>query len=200
MSDQTPGDKRLPETSWIYPAGPLPGQPARPPFDAPPGVGAQQPPGFGTQQQPPGFGVPPPPYAQQPPAFGYGQPGHSNQYGGSFFLAVMGQEQGPYQLGHLTQMANSGTLRPDTMVRADGATAWFPAKEIPGLYSDKELSVAAIISFFLGSLGIDRFYLGYTGLGIAKLVTLGGCGIWSLIDFILILTRKVPDAQGRPLR
>ena len=46
---------------------------------------------------------------------------------------------------------------------------------------------------------MDRFYLGYTGLGIAKLLTFGGCGIWALIDFILILLRKVSDAEGRPL-
>jgi len=41
--------------------------------------------------------------------------------------------------------------------------------------------------------------LGYTGLGIVKLLTLGGLGIWALINFILIAMRKVPDAQGRPL-
>jgi len=56
-----------------------------------------------------------------------------------------------------------------------------------------------LLSFFLGSLGVDRFYLGQTGLGVAKLLTVGGCGIWSLIDFIMILMNNVTDAQGRPL-
>jgi TM2 domain-containing membrane protein YozV len=56
-----------------------------------------------------------------------------------------------------------------------------------------------LLSFFLGSLGVDRFYLGQTGLGIAKLLTVGGCGVWALIDFILIIMNKLPDAQGRLL-
>jgi TM2 domain-containing membrane protein YozV len=56
-----------------------------------------------------------------------------------------------------------------------------------------------LLSFFLGTLGVDRFYLGQTGLGIAKLLTVGGCGVWALIDFILIIMNKVPDAQGRLL-
>lgn len=63
----------------------------------------------------------------------------------------------------------------------------------------KDWTVALLLSIFLGELGIDRFYLGYTGLGIIKLLTLGGCGIWWLIDIILIATNGLNDAQGRPL-
>ncbi|MDQ6692903.1 MAG: TM2 domain-containing protein [Chloroflexota bacterium] len=68
----------------------------------------------------------------------------------------------------------------------------------PG-YSDKPWTTALILSVLTGSLGIDRFYLGYTGLGIAKLLTCGGCGIWSIIDIVMLATDKLPDAQGRPL-
>lgn len=63
----------------------------------------------------------------------------------------------------------------------------------------KSWMTALLLSFFLGGFGGDRFYLGYTGLGIAKLLTLGACGIWSLIDFIMIVMNKMPDAEGRPL-
>ncbi|MBU0471102.1 MAG: TM2 domain-containing protein [Nanoarchaeota archaeon] len=60
----------------------------------------------------------------------------------------------------------------------------------------KNKTIAIILSFFLGTLGIDRFYLGYNGLGVLKLVTFGGCGIWALIDFILIITGKLKPANG----
>jgi TM2 domain-containing membrane protein YozV len=63
----------------------------------------------------------------------------------------------------------------------------------------KSFTTAVLLSFFFGGLGIDRFYLGYTGLGIAKLFTCGGLGIWSLIDFVMIVMRKVPAADGSPL-
>jgi len=63
----------------------------------------------------------------------------------------------------------------------------------------KSKSTALILSIFLGVFGIDRFYLGYTGLGVLKLVTFGGAGIWWLIDIIKIATGKMKDAQGNDL-
>ncbi|WP_226346858.1 TM2 domain-containing protein [Agilicoccus flavus] len=71
----------------------------------------------------------------------------------------------------------------------------------PGIFSDKSYLTAVLLSFFLGGIGIDRFYLGHTGLGVAKLfLNWATLGIWGLVDFILIVLRKVTDAQGRPLR
>ena len=53
---------------------------------------------------------------------------------------------------------------------------------------EKNKKIAILLSFLLGYLGVDRFYLGYYCMGVLKLLTLGGFGIWWLIDFIFIYT------------
>jgi TM2 domain-containing membrane protein YozV len=87
---------------------------------------------------------------------------------------------------------------------------------VPGAYpvasEYKSKLAAGLLGIFLGGLGIHRFYLGYTGIGIAQLALgLGGfltcgitsiaSGIWGLIEGIMILTGSINrDAQGLPLR
>jgi TM2 domain-containing membrane protein YozV len=66
-------------------------------------------------------------------------------------------------------------------------------------YPNKSYTTALILSILLGELGIDRFYMGYIGLGILKLLTAGGFGIWWLIDVILIATKQLKDSNNYPL-
>jgi len=62
---------------------------------------------------------------------------------------------------------------------------------------NKSKTVALVLAILLP--GIDRIYLGYTGLGIVKLITAGGCGIWWIFDIIQVATGKMKDAQGNAL-
>lgn len=95
-----------------------------------------------------------------------------------------------------------GAPPPPAMAQANAPYGIDPVTGMP--YSDKQKMTAGLLQLFLGSFGVGRFYLGYTGLGIAQIaVTWLTCGIgavWPLIDGVMILTGKVPDAQGRPLR
>jgi len=66
--------------------------------------------------------------------------------------------------------------------------------------SDKTMVAAALLCFFLGSFGFHRFYVGKVGTGILMLFTLGLFGIWTLIDFVMIIVGSFKDKQGRPLK
>ena len=115
-------------------------------------------------------------------------------------VQIPGQPETQVTTEQLSYWAKTRAIRPETMVRDVQNNATYPASQIPGVYSDKTYITALLLSFFLGVLGIDRFYTGQIGLGIGKLLTGGGCGIWALVDLILYATRKVNDAQGRPLK
>ncbi len=65
--------------------------------------------------------------------------------------------------------------------------------------SDKTQLIAFLLCTFLGGLGIHRFYLGYTVIGIVQLLTGGGCGIWALIDWIRLIGNNLPTKDGQEL-
>ncbi len=69
-----------------------------------------------------------------------------------------------------------------------------------GLVSEKEWLTTLLLAIFLGGLGIHRFYTGHTGIAVVQLLTLGGCGIWTLIDVIMIATGSFKDSAGLPLK
>ena len=63
----------------------------------------------------------------------------------------------------------------------------------------KDWLTALLLCFLLGIFGIHRFYTGHTVIGVVQLLTLGGCGIWALIDFIMIIVGSFKDANGHIL-
>ncbi len=66
--------------------------------------------------------------------------------------------------------------------------------------SEKNFVTTALLCFFLGGLGVHRFYVGKIGTGILMLLTLGGFGIWMIIDLIIIITGNFKDKNGLKIK
>jgi hypothetical protein len=136
--------------------------------------------GFGAPQQQ--YGAPPGGAPQQ----GYPQPGGG--YGGDPMQQMnQGMNQGMNPYGGGGPMM--GPMGGNPMAAMGG----------PGKAWMTTLLLAIAPSVF-GVCGVHRFYTGHTVIGILQFLTVGGCGIWQLIDIIFILTGKYTDAQGRPLQ
>lgn len=68
-----------------------------------------------------------------------------------------------------------------------------------GSVSEKRILVGFLLCFFLGVFGVHRFYAGKIGTGLLQLFTLGGFGIWALVDLILLVTGSFRDGDGRKI-
>ncbi len=104
------------------------------------------------------------------------------------------------RLERLNKLKNTGVLTDEEFQRQkeDILRNGEQAAYISSLPRKNKL-VALLLAFFLGVVGAHRFYLGYTGIGIAQILTFGGLGVWVLIDIILILTGSLKDSNGQPL-
>ena len=66
--------------------------------------------------------------------------------------------------------------------------------------SKKSFVSTLVLAVVLGGLGAHRFYVGKIGTGILMLLTLGGLGIWTFIDIIVIAIQKFKDADGAVIK
>ena len=66
--------------------------------------------------------------------------------------------------------------------------------------SEKGFVPTLLLALFLGGLGIHRFFVGKIGTGILQFITLGGLGIWALIDVVMIIVGSFKDKSGLPIK
>jgi TM2 domain-containing membrane protein YozV len=140
-----------------------------------------------------------------------------------------GKIYGPASREELEQWVQEGRVQAECQVSPEGDQQWIWAAEMfpqlaaqqdpvarppyaphhpasmqsPPHLSDRSRLVAGLLGLLLpvvGIFGVHRLYTGHIGLGVLMLVTCGGCGIWQLIDVILVFAGAVTDANGLPLR
>ncbi len=135
------------------------------------------------------------------------------------------ESYGPYSIEEVNQLLMAGRLDSDDLAWLEGTPDWTQLRTIPGVIavppvprsdrdeyeddpecSDRLILPAFLMAFFVGALGVHRFYVGKTGSGIAMLVltlTIVGIfisGIWAFIDWIVIVSGSFRDSEDRLLK
>lgn len=120
------------------------------------------------------------PYQQPQPGYQQPQPGYQQTQ------PQPGYQQ-PYQQGY-----------PQPYQQPGYPQQYPPA--VPYGAQQKDWLMTLLLCIFTGIFGVHRFYTGHIAIGVVQLLTAGGCGIWTLVDLIMIVTDNYKDANGLPLR
>lgn len=123
---------------------------------------------------------------------------------------------GPYSITDVNQLLLAGQLDSDDLAWVEGTEDWVSLTEIEGVVStpprrrqrgsSRKILPAFLLAWFVGPLGVHRFYAGKTGSGVAMLLislTLVGLlvtGIWALIDLIVLATGNFKDGDGELMK
>ena len=136
---------------------------------------------------------------------GYQQPAYQQpQYQQPQYQQPQYQQQPAYMAGAYQQPMGGGASRQKVDMFMMANKDNFPSEKLPyiqerlsmvddntinsiSMLAFKNPTTALLLSIFAGGFGVDRFYIGDTGIGIGKLLTAGGCGIWAIIDLFLIM-------------
>jgi TM2 domain-containing membrane protein YozV len=126
-----------------------------------------------------------------------------------------GQRFGPYTLQEINALLVSGQLRPSDLAWPEGAVSWVPLRNLEGGLrvpepspisgTNKRILPVFLLAFFVGPLGIHRFYVGKVGTGVTMLVltlTLFGIivtGIWATVDWIMAVCGVFTDKDGNKI-
>ena len=103
-------------------------------------------------------------------------------------------------LDYLVLLAKCRDIKKETLVEDVKTNITYSAENIPGIYSNRSNAKALCLSLLCGFLGVDRFYLNHYKIGLGKLISLGGLGVWWFVDVILLASRTIEDSRGLPLR
>ena len=133
-------------------------------------------------------------------------------------------QYGPVSRSELEQWVSEGRVSPRSQVLRVGSSHWqwaeevfpslagpssaparsagpsFQANLVPSDRSRLTAGLLGLLPLMVGFCGIHRLYLGHVGIGLLQFITVGGCGVWQMIDVILVFAGAVRDAEGRQLR
>ena len=115
---------------------------------------------------------------------------------GTLVIAVAGAH---ITLGNLAQTYNGSPKAASANTNPTGLSVSIAYSQNGQPVSSRSRLAASLLCFFLGVIGVHRFYVGKIGTGVLMVVTFGGLGIWALIDLIVILVGSFRDKEGRLL-